>query len=62
MGGCLGGAGPQEAALLVLSAAGAGLRVWFSPFPVELGPPELLELFGECAEAAATARKRFGGG
>ena len=39
------------------AAAEAGLRVWFSPVPVELGPPELLELFGECAEIAEGLRR-----
>ncbi|GGN13801.1 hypothetical protein GCM10011609_63020 [Lentzea pudingi] len=40
-------------------AAGLGLEVWFSPYPLELTPPEILGLFTDCARRAE--RIRLGG-
>ncbi|HXM59049.1 MAG TPA: hypothetical protein VOB72_26855, partial [Candidatus Dormibacteraeota bacterium] len=38
-------------------AAGLGLEVWFSPYPVELGPEEMLDLFADGAERAERIRR-----
>ena len=39
-------------------AAELGLEVWFSPYPLELGPGEILALFTDCAERAERLRAR----
>jgi hypothetical protein len=38
-------------------AAELGLEVWFSPYPLELTPPELRSLLVECAERAEALRR-----
>ncbi|MDF3301430.1 hypothetical protein [Streptomyces tropicalis] len=38
-------------------AAGAGLEVWFSPFPVDLAPEDALALFTDCARRAEALRR-----
>lgn len=38
-------------------AAGLGLEVWFSPYPLELTADEILALFADCAERAERLRK-----
>ncbi|SES19121.1 hypothetical protein SAMN05216188_125102 [Lentzea xinjiangensis] len=38
-------------------AAGLGLEVWFSPYPLELTPAEVLDLFAECAQGAERVRE-----
>lgn len=37
-------------------AASLGLEVWFSPYPLELEPAEILELFADCARRAEGIR------
>lgn len=44
--------------LAVGYAAGLGLEVWFSPYPLELTPGEILSLFSDCAEREQRLRKR----
>ncbi|MCG8921237.1 hypothetical protein [Lentzea sp. CC55] len=39
-------------------AAGLGLEIWFSPYPLELTPAEVLELFTDCARRAERVRQR----
>src|SRR5262245_5770743 len=39
-------------------AAGLGLEVWFSPYPMELDPQEILELLADGAERAERLRRR----
>ncbi|HEX8007245.1 MAG TPA: hypothetical protein VF482_12530 [Trebonia sp.] len=39
-------------------AAELGLEVWFSPYPLELSPGEILALFTDCAERAERLRTR----
>jgi hypothetical protein len=39
-------------------AAGLGLEVWFSPYPLELTPGEMLALFAGCAGRAERLRER----
>jgi hypothetical protein len=38
-------------------AAGLGLEVWFSPYPVDLGPEAMLDLFADAAERAERVRR-----
>ncbi|MFD0662108.1 hypothetical protein [Thermocatellispora tengchongensis] len=39
-------------------AAGLGLEVWFSPYPLDLDADEMLALFADCAERAERIRRR----
>ena len=39
-------------------AADLGLEVWFSPYPCELGPAEILDLLADAAERAEGIRRR----
>ncbi|RAG86788.1 hypothetical protein DN069_04415 [Streptacidiphilus pinicola] len=38
-------------------AAEAGLEVWFSPFPADLPPSQMLTLFADCAQRAEALRR-----
>src|SRR5690348_6815104 len=38
-------------------AAELGLEIWFSPYPLELGPDEILALFADCAQRAERVRR-----
>ena len=38
-------------------AAELGLEVWFSPYPLELKPDEILDLFAACAQGAERIRR-----
>ncbi|MFJ5829453.1 hypothetical protein [Streptomyces sp. NPDC093089] len=40
------------------AAAELGLEVWFSPYPLELDPEEILTLFRDCAERAERIRRQ----
>jgi len=42
--------------LAARAAAALGLEVWFSPYPLELAPDEILDLFRDCAERAERLR------
>jgi hypothetical protein len=48
----LTGGDPERLELAARFAAGLGLEVWFSPYPLELTPAEILSLFTDCAERA----------
>jgi hypothetical protein len=52
------GGDPDRLELAASHAAELGLEVWFSPYPLELSPREILSLFADCAERAERLRKR----
>lgn len=49
---------PGRLELAASCAAGLGLEVWFSPYPLELTTGEILSLFSDCAERAERLRAR----
>jgi hypothetical protein len=51
------GADPARLSLAAEQAAAAGLDVWFSPFPCELGRADLIPLLAECADRAEHVRR-----
>ena len=51
------GGDPERLELAASCAAGLGLEVWFSPYPLELTPGEILSLLRDCAERAERLRK-----
>jgi hypothetical protein len=51
------GGDPGRLELAADYAAGLGLEIWFSPYPLELGPGEILALFADCAARAERLRK-----
>ena len=50
------GAEPDRLELAASCAANLGLEVWFSPYPLEQTPDEILSLFDDCAERAERIR------
>ena len=54
------GGDPERLELAASLAAGLGLEVWFSPYPLELTAAEMLALFADCAERAERLRRRGG--
>jgi len=52
------GGDPERLELAAGCAADLGLEAWFSPYPLELGPDEILALFADCAERAERLRIR----
>ncbi len=52
------GGDPGRLELAAGYAAELGLEIWFSPYPLELSPGEILALFTDCAERAERVRKR----
>src|SRR5437870_4975543 len=52
------GGDPERLELAAGYAAELGLEAWFSPYPLELTPGEILSLFSDCAERAERLRKR----
>jgi hypothetical protein len=50
------GGNPERLELAARYAAGLGMEVWFSPYPLELTPDEILTLFADCAERAERLR------
>lgn len=52
------GGDPQRLELAAECAAGLGLEVWFSPYPLELTAEEMLALFADCAERAERLRRQ----
>jgi hypothetical protein len=54
----LTGGDPARLELAATVAAGLGLEVWFSPYPLELTTDEMLSLFADCAERAERLRQR----
>ncbi|WP_433466555.1 hypothetical protein [Spirillospora sp. CA-128828] len=53
----ISGGRPDRLSVAAEEAAAAGLEIWFAPFPCELVPAEMLELFTECAERAEDVRR-----
>jgi hypothetical protein len=51
------GGDPERLELAARYAAGLGLEVWFSPYPLELAAPEVLALFADCAGRAERLRR-----
>lgn len=51
------GGDPDRLEVAAGCAAELGLEIWFSPYPLELGPEEILSLFGDCAGRAERLRK-----
>jgi hypothetical protein len=51
------GGEPERIDIAARAAAAEGLEVWFSPFPVEVPPGDLLGLIGDCAERAERLRR-----
>ncbi|CUU57356.1 hypothetical protein Ga0074812_11216 [Parafrankia irregularis] len=52
------GGDPGRLELAAGCAAELGLEVWFSPYPLELDPQQILALFRDCAERAERLRKQ----
>lgn len=52
------GGDPERLESAAERAAGLGLEVWFSPYPLELTTAEMLPLFADCAERAERLRRR----
>jgi hypothetical protein len=50
------GGDPGRLELAARSATELGLEVWFSPYPLDLTPDEVLALFADCAERAERLR------
>ncbi|MBO3750661.1 hypothetical protein J5X84_31680 [Streptosporangiaceae bacterium NEAU-GS5] len=50
------GGDPERLELAARAAAGLGLEVWFSPYPLDLTADETLALFLDCAERAERVR------
>lgn len=51
------GGDPERLEVAAQAAADLGLEVWFSPYPLELTPEEMLTLFADCAERAERVRR-----
>ncbi|MEU4247064.1 hypothetical protein AB0F15_06600 [Amycolatopsis sp. NPDC026612] len=54
----ISGDDPDRLTLAAHAAVDAGLGVWFSPFPMDLTPPELEPYFADCARRAEEIRAR----
>ncbi|MET9109363.1 hypothetical protein [Streptomyces zhihengii] len=52
------GGDPDRLELAAGAAAELGMEVWFSPYPLELDPEQILTLFGDCAERAERLRQQ----
>ena len=50
------GGDPERLERAAEVAAGLGLEIWFSPYPLELTPAEILDLFTDCARRAERIR------
>jgi hypothetical protein len=50
------GGDPWRLELAAQAAAGLGLEVWFSPYPIDLEPDQVIALFLDCAERAERLR------
>ncbi|MEU9688278.1 hypothetical protein [Amycolatopsis japonica] len=51
------GGDPERLEQAAHLAAELGLEVWFSPYPLELTPEEMLALFADCAQRAERVRQ-----
>lgn len=52
------GGDPGRLELAAGFAAELGLEIWFSPYPLELAPGEIMSLFTDCAERAEQVRAK----
>lgn len=52
------GGDPERLESAAAAAAELGLEVWFSPYPLELDPEQILALFRDCAERAEQLRRQ----
>ncbi|MFF4082023.1 hypothetical protein ACFYZN_21825 [Streptomyces sp. NPDC001777] len=52
------GGDPDRIEIAAELAAGLGLEVWFSPYPLELTTDQMLSLFADCAGRAERLRRR----
>ncbi|GGX69447.1 hypothetical protein GCM10010358_24910 [Streptomyces minutiscleroticus] len=52
------GGDPHRLELAAGAAAELGLEVWFSPYPLELDPEQILTLFRDCATRAERLRRQ----
>ncbi|MGV9620774.1 hypothetical protein [Streptomyces tendae] len=52
------GGDPDRLAVAAGAAAELGLEVWFSPYPLELRPEQILALFRDCAARAERLRQQ----
>ncbi|MFH9855701.1 hypothetical protein ACH4NV_12820 [Streptomyces althioticus] len=52
------GGDPDRLELAAGAAAELGLEVWFSPYPLELEPEQILMLFRDCAQRAERLRQQ----
>ncbi|MDL9947133.1 hypothetical protein QSJ19_16380 [Gordonia sp. ABSL11-1] len=50
------GGDPNRIEFAARCAAEMGLEVWFSPYPLELAPDEIIDLFTDCADRAERIR------
>ncbi|MFI5932151.1 hypothetical protein ACIA6A_08320, partial [Actinoplanes sp. NPDC051494] len=50
------GGDPERLEFAARTAAGLGLEIWFSPYPLELEPEQVLTLFLDCADRAERLR------
>ena len=53
----ISGREPERLSVAARHAADAGLEVWFSPFPIDLDPEQLLPFLAECARRAEAVRR-----
>jgi hypothetical protein len=53
----ISGGDPERISVSARYAVAAGLEVWFSPFPCDMGVDELRPYFAECADRAEELRK-----
>jgi hypothetical protein len=53
----ISGADPERIDTAAQAAAAEGLEVWFSPFPVEVPPGDLIGLLRDCADRAERLRR-----
>lgn len=51
------GGDPERLEQAAMIAAGLGLEVWFSPYPLELTTTQIRSLFADCAERAERVRR-----
>jgi hypothetical protein len=51
------GGDPERLEMAASYAAELGLEVWFSPYPLELSPGQILSLFTDCADGAERLRE-----
>lgn len=52
------GGDPERLELAAAAAAELGLEVWFSPYPLELDPEQILTLLRDCADRAERLRQQ----